>query len=572
MQTARWQAIFVAILLAAPAAHAQTFERTCLPQEDAGDGLSLGVDARNRIHVSRISRLTGALLHTLVRADGQANDAQVVGGVSLLAVNEVDDTQIVLNGLQPRICYHHAVDRTFEVARQTAEGWQREVVHEGVGAGRWCTLRQHRRTLVSVFGSDDGRLRWALRRGDDNWDVAQIDDADEPVGRGVSLTEINGALVAAHRTEMDQLRVTWQLAEGWQSESIGGLGQDAGRSITALAGPDGGVRIVHGATSPPNTSDAGLLLTSGRLGMFETRLIAPDEVGGSSGVTLVGDAITVITRLFRRSPIFGNADGLRYYGNAGVVDFFDVIEAYGSAEQRHRYRNLDMTTDRFGLPVFIALVEASRFNDERGTAFTCLWRPRDGDADGIPDDAEGRYGTDIDNPDSDGDGRLDGDEVLLHGTDPLIVDPIPPDMGMPDLGVADFGLPDLDAGEIDAGEMDVGVEVDARMDAAPTADATAQPDTALDMAMTSDGAVDAAALIDAALDAAPMAPDARMPGTSPDAMPMVDMLPDRAGMGDEPPEPPGGSGGGDGCGVVPGRSGTALGLLGLLALGIRRRR
>lgn len=392
----------------------------------------------------------------------------------------------------------------------------------------------------------------------------------------MSVAVINGALVAAHRTALDQLRITWQLADGWQSESLMGLAENAGRSLTALPGFDGTVQVVHGATSPPNTSDAGLLLTTGRLGMFETRLIADDEVGGSNGVALVGDAITIITRLFRRSPIFGNADGLRYYSNAGVIDFYDSIEAHGSIEQRHRYRSLDMTTDRFGLPVFVALDESLRFGDERGTAFTCVWRPRDSDADGIPDDAEGRYGTDINDPDSDGDGRLDGDEVLLQGTDPLVMDPLPPDMGVPDLGVADFGIDPLDAG-IDAA-LDAGA--DAAPDSGVDAAGDAMPDGGSTIDAGPDGA-DARPPADAG-DTEDAAPDAREPDAQPDDMARADSRinepSDAAAPDADTPDTPdaggmsGTGGGSDGCRAVPGRDPGGLALLGLLIFGLRRRK
>ncbi len=48
--------------------------------------------------------------------------------------------------------------------------------------------------------------------------------------------------------------------------------------------------------------------------------------------------------------------------------------------------------------------------------------PTDSDADGLTDTQEGLLGTDPNNPDTDGDGLTDGDEVNVHGTDPLVTD------------------------------------------------------------------------------------------------------------------------------------------------------
>ena len=46
----------------------------------------------------------------------------------------------------------------------------------------------------------------------------------------------------------------------------------------------------------------------------------------------------------------------------------------------------------------------------------------DTDGDGLSDAEEGVLGTDPNNPDTDGDGLTDGDEVNVHGTNPLLVD------------------------------------------------------------------------------------------------------------------------------------------------------
>lgn len=46
----------------------------------------------------------------------------------------------------------------------------------------------------------------------------------------------------------------------------------------------------------------------------------------------------------------------------------------------------------------------------------------DSDGDGIPDEVERILGTDPQNPDTDGDGLSDGEELYKHGTDPLVAD------------------------------------------------------------------------------------------------------------------------------------------------------
>jgi len=67
--------------------------------------------------------------------------------------------------------------------------------------------------------------------------------------------------------------------------------------------------------------------------------------------------------------------------------------------------------------------EVFRFGSDP-TVFDPFLNPggADIDGDGLPDATEFALGTDAWIPDTDGDGLLDGDEVLLHGTDPLAMD------------------------------------------------------------------------------------------------------------------------------------------------------
>ena len=76
-------------------------------------------------------------------------------------------------------------------------------------------------------------------------------------------------------------------------------------------------------------------------------------------------------------------------------------------------------SDPFGLPIIGFADEGSRFGGDNGFGRVCFYRPNDADADHVPDVIEDELGTDPDRSDTDGDGRTDGEEILIDGTDPL---------------------------------------------------------------------------------------------------------------------------------------------------------
>ena len=57
-----------------------------------------------------------------------------------------------------------------------------------------------------------------------------------------------------------------------------------------------------------------------------------------------------------------------------------------------------------------------------GTASPTMAQGGDNDADGLANGEERKYGTERTNPDTDGDGLLDGDEVFVHLTNPTLID------------------------------------------------------------------------------------------------------------------------------------------------------
>lgn len=575
--------LMILLTLLIGSARAQVLEKICLPEDDAGLGLSLSVDPQGRVHLSRIFRILGGLNYTVVDMDGVPANEEVAPRVSLLGIDEVGTTDLGWEGGAPRICYYNAGQRVFEVARREPGGWVREQVGPaGRGVGRWCNLVNQAGRLVVVFGGDDGIVRVGRRRGRDDWAVVDIDAvAGRRVGLDGSATLVQGRIVAAHRTEDARLRISWEGANGaFTSEDILDIALGTGIDPVAVDGGDQ-VLVVHGLVSPPGTSDGGLMITRGRPGAFRSQQAELVELGGANAATIVNDGLAVVTRYYRRNALFGSADGLRLYPDLGVRFDFESLEAHGSAEQRHTWNNLDITTDPFGFPVIAAQDEAEPFLNDRGSARVCVWQAQDTDRDRIPDEAEARYGTEIDNPDTDQDGRSDGEEVLDDGTDPTRrgADGLP-DMGGPpaDALVADASPPDAGpdgaAGELDmdrpfdASSLDQALGDGGRSDG--MADAVVLDGATADQGRVLDSAVDRGLPDAARPDAA--RPDAALPDALvPDATQLDGMTSDSAVSGDTVSgETISTDEVDDGCQQGPGRGGLAW--LALVGVGLVKRR
>lgn len=551
------------IALALPAGAQDAFLRTCFEPGDTGFGLSLAVGPAGDVHLARIARIDGHLIHTRVDAAGEAVDTEVARRVSRLAIDEVEDTDLLLVDGTPYICFYDAGERRLQVAFEGDEGWVRETVALGQRTGGFCALDRLDGDVVVAYHHQES-LWLGRRRGADDWVTSRIDNlAGSDVGLEVDLATVAGRLVAAHHDDRGGLRVSWRVGDEWQTEAPP-LDVPGGVNPSVVDDGDGGVWIVHGVRGNQGT-DAGLLLTSGRRGALESGFLDGAEIGGSLGATRIEGRLAVATRLLLRSALFPPADGLRYYGALPAGGGHISVESYSAAEQRHVYRFVGLAADPFELPVIAAFDEAGPFGADPGSGHACIWRAPDRDADRIPDPVEARLGTDPDDDDTDDDGRTDGEEWLIDGTDPTGDGPGPPD---PDAGAP----PPQDAGpEPDAAIVpDASPEVDAALadDAAVAPDDGPEPDAG--------GEPDAGPT--------PDVPARPVDGASPDALVVPDVglidgaaadegsIPDdmASGQEDQGADAGGGGGGSGGCVAIPGAA--ALWWLPLVGRARRRRR
>jgi MYXO-CTERM domain-containing protein len=541
-------------LLCVSAAAAQTHEEFCLPADeiDAGQGLRLAVSPQGDLHLLRVKRVGGHLLHTIIGADGAPETTQVAERISRLAIDEVEHFDLRWDGDGLLGCWYDASFQRLQFGAWTPDaGWSVETVTEA-GVLDGCRLARAGARLWVVYSSDAG-LSAAWREGEGAWasEVVQagaVGDSPDVVGQP------DGSLLVAHRGLPGDLWVSsWDGA--WDSTLVEGFGLAWGVSPQLVVDAEGWASVVHGLVG--QDSDAGLMHSMFGPEGWVTEGRAELEVGGTNAAMWSGDGtLWAVSRELRRSAIFGRSDGLHLFEDWARTP----LAAYDAADQRHRFEYASVAAEPFGLPVVAVLDERAPFQGQTAGGFTCWYRPLDGDGDGVPDEAEARLGTDPDEADSDGDGRTDGEELLLDESNPL-GDGASPGF---DLGV---GSP-VDGGVgADGGATDAAL-VDMEVDAAAAEDG-ALPDAAeADAAVIDAGAVepDAApvdgALVDGAVNEADTEPPVRAEDAGADAAVMAGGDATPVGVSPDP---------GEGCSTAPGGSGGAS-WLAVLLLGLWRRR
>jgi len=394
----------------------------CIEDSDNDLGLAFAIDDDDVVHLSRVQRVSGNLLYTTIDQNNVVQNERLATRISAIAIDEVDDTDIVLTPTEPAICFRDVRQRVLQVALKVGEEWARETIEANVDAGRDCQLAWHNGTLFLAFRTGSV-LKIATRAGPDEWVVEVV---DEPVrtaaGHGVEMVWLDGRLVLIHQDpDLGALKVSWQDGEGWRTAVHRQGAVSVGHRPTALV-RDGSIQVFHGAVpdEPDRSSDAGLYITDVQLEplSFSTRRLRQDFIGGVQTAMRFDGRSVMVTRLRQRSAVFGNRDALVLYSDPETARFADLF-SFESQDQRHGFLRLGVSAGQFGLPVFIYADQRSPFGEDRGSSKVCVARPTDTDGDRLPDGIELQLGTDIDNPDTDGDGVSDGDEVLDAITDPL---------------------------------------------------------------------------------------------------------------------------------------------------------
>jgi hypothetical protein len=419
-------ALFMASTLALTApAHAQFAPAACLAGSDQGNGLELTLDRSGQAHLTHIDRVTGTLYYSRWDVGAQPVRENVALNVSQFALLEVDDTGLTLDASgHPRVCYFDATLGAFRVGLRSANGWALETVLVGASAGDQCDISIAPDGALHTVFHHDSKLKHAVRTGANAWTVTI---ADQVAGRNLGVDPsmrfaADGTLaVAAGDFTNGELRVSTRTPNGaWSTVASAIAGQRIGGS-PRLALDGANVFIAHGVLTAGNqVSDGGLVTTTGaRGGPLTSTRQAIDFIGGSTGAAGESGSYSVVTRELQRSALFGNQDGLKLFEGLPGNSASTTLESWPAASARHLFKNVTVSRGPGGRPVTAYLVDVAPSGANAGGAYVCVIRPVDTDNDRLPDTYEATLGTRSDLADTDSDGRSDGLEVLVDGTDPL---------------------------------------------------------------------------------------------------------------------------------------------------------
>ena len=412
-------------LAAASPARAQFDAAECLDGSDRGNGLELTLDRTGQAHLVHIDRVAGTLLYTRWDVGGAPVTENVALNVSRFAFLEVDDTGLALDASgNARVCYFDATLGAFRVGLRSGNGWTLETVLVGANAGDSCDVAVTANGTVHTVFHHDNKLKHAVRNGANQWTVTIADQvANRNLGVEPSMRfAADGSLLAAHGDATNgTLRLSTRNPNGvWSTVESSLAGQRIGASPRLMLNGAADVFIAHGVlTAGGQASDGGLVTTTGaRGGPLASVRLNVDFIGGSTGADGTNGTYQVVTRELQRSALFGNQDGLRLFQGLPGQSADTSLESWPAASPRHYYRNLAATNGPGALPVMAYLVDVSPGLGDAGGAFVCVIRPTDTDLDRLPDAYETTLGTTTNDSDTDNDGRTDGQEVLIDGTDP----------------------------------------------------------------------------------------------------------------------------------------------------------
>jgi hypothetical protein len=401
--------------------------RFCLEDNNQFIGLDMYVDERGEIYVSKGSLVQGHLYFSHVHRDGTQTRTRIQSRIAIFPNRPLSDSDLIMFQGRPHVCFQNArLGGLYVSQRDANDQWTSLQVSEANDAGTECALGIHNGLLVMAY-RQAGQLWFTQRMNDGNWQSRVVDAPDgAQVGAELDLMIDDNVPYISHRDETGgRFRLTFLSEQGWQTHvgpaSANGLGTGTGfRPILARVADQ--ILVLYGNVplTPDVSSDGNFFVSQTSVppsGQFRTEQLDAEGHGGGQALFAYGSGYLAIGRYRLRSALGFREDGLNLY-KLTETSTVRVLESHSAADRRRTFTRLSMQPDPFGLPIIAFADEGGAFGDD-GFGRVCFYRPSDLDQDHVPDVIELEQGTNPDIADTDGDGRSDGEEILIDFTDPL---------------------------------------------------------------------------------------------------------------------------------------------------------
>ncbi len=416
-------------------------ERDCI-EEAQPQGLSVALDAQRRAHLFFFSNFNELIHLTISELTGEINTEREV----LTSFNTSDS--VLKHSRSTRLqqgiatCYMDPVQQGIVVYEKQGEHSQTSLALSTISPSYCDIISENDVLWLSAVSS--GEL--IVARGDAQYNLDQ-----ELIGRvwtqevavpfsasGYSAIVRSGdklwAASQAGGTSLFLASRPINQVQAWTVEQVSATdGQAFGERLqlsARSAGFNGQVWATHGrlTTNPILNSDKGFIITEIYEGAWDNYDPIANFSAGTYHDAFGGPVrgseegyLYVLTRSHLRSSIFGNSDALMLLRYQSLTSNPNTQYLEGPLSGTGKiFTELAMGQD----PLAELMAFSHHYDNILGQL--CRWSAPDQDHDGLPNAYENQIGTQVDQSDSDQDGKSDGEEVLLTGTDPLSPNLPPP--------------------------------------------------------------------------------------------------------------------------------------------------
>lgn len=345
-------------------------------------------------------------------------------------VTVMSDTALVFRGRSPYLFYAPDNTGVLYVAYRSNGIWTKSIVSSSLAVSGMISATTCGSSVCAVVYGSSRRQPYLIQGWQNTWTVQIIDNAFDDCGTHNAIaSDANGRLVVAYfnNTKKRLVVAEKRANSSWSVETLNYLNHSLGK-YPSISIDSSGTLYVSASRVLPSSMNQDMSFYYGKKslgGAWELSEALSSYMGGSTAISVSNlGKVLISARQLRNSSIYGNAAStiLADLLPTGYWSASEYVGNYSGESLLYDYSNIHLEHDKWGNPVLAFIFSRGAFQSSGAISPVRLYRSVDTDKDGIPDSKESQYGTSANKADTDGDGLIDGLEVLFYSTNPRVSD------------------------------------------------------------------------------------------------------------------------------------------------------